>query len=106
MISSPAQFVVMSRVERERTLEEIVEAAGDVDIVVSEGFKRAGKARIEVSRLARSDELVSAEDDLIALVTDNDDLHPKGVARFALDDLEALTDFVQRTFLKGSSYGD
>lgn len=106
MISSPGQFVVMRRVDRERTLDEIVEAAGDVDIVVSEGFKRAGKARIEVSRRARSDELVSSPADLVALVTDNDDLRPAGVARFALDDIGALTDFVERTFLKGVCHGD
>ncbi len=107
MISAPTQFAVVSKVERERTLEEIVAAAGDVDILITEGFKRSGSVRIEVSRRARSDELVSAPEQLTALITDNNDLQPEGVSRFELNDYDALTDFVERSFLDGGSpHGD
>ncbi|MBN2822002.1 MAG: molybdopterin-guanine dinucleotide biosynthesis protein B [Coriobacteriia bacterium] len=107
MISAPTQFAVVSKVERERTLEEIVAAAGDVDILITEGFKRSGSVRIEVSRRARSDELVSAPAELTALITDNNDLQPEGVSRFELNDYDALTDFVERSFLDGGSpHGD
>lgn len=101
MISAPTQFAVVSTVDRERTLEEIVQAAGDVDILITEGFKRAGSVRIEVSRNARSDELISSAEELTALITDNPDLHEEGVPVFGLDDYDALTDFVERTFLSG-----
>lgn len=103
MISAPTQFAVVSSVERERTLDEIVEAAGDVDILVTEGFKRAGSVRIEVSRRARSDEVISAPEELTALITDNPDLHTEGVPVFELNDYAALTDYVERTFLDGRS---
>jgi molybdopterin-guanine dinucleotide biosynthesis protein B len=42
MISAPMQFAVVRNVDRERTLEELVEAAGDADILLTEGFQRAG----------------------------------------------------------------
>ncbi len=101
MISSPTQFARVEKLERERTLEEIVEAAGDVDVVITEGFKRAGTVRIEVSRLGRSDELISTPDELFALVTDNADVHPEGVPVFDLNDIAGVTDLIERTFLGG-----
>lgn len=101
MISSPTQFVVVRAVERERTLEELAEAAGDVDILLTEGFKRAGSVRIEVSRRARSDELVSLPDELFALVTDNAEVAPAGVPVFALDDHAGVAGLIERSFLAG-----
>ncbi len=107
MISSPTQFAVVRKVERERTMEEIAEAAGDIDLLVTEGFKRAGAVRVEVSRRARSTELISAPDELAALVTDNDELHLDGVPAFGLDDTESLADFVERAYLaKEAGHGD
>jgi molybdopterin-guanine dinucleotide biosynthesis protein B len=99
MISAPTQFAVVRKTDRDRTLEELVEAAGDVDILVTEGFKRAGRVRVEVARAARSDELISAPDELFALVTD---MHfdVGDVPVFALDDAKGLTDLVERTFLR------
>lgn len=105
MISSPDKFGVIREVSRERTLAEIVEAAGDVDILLTEGFRRAGGVRIEVSRRARSDELVCDPSELFALVTDNADLRPQGVPAFAFEEIDALADLVEATFL-GASEAD
>lgn len=99
MISSPTQFVTVRRVDRERTLEELADAAGDADLLVTEGFQRAGSVRIEVSRRARSDELVNEPAALFALVTDNAELVPEGLPVFALDDAEGLAELVEATFL-------
>lgn len=99
MISAPTQFVVVRRIDRERTMEELVEAAGDADILLTEGFKRSGSVRIEISRRARSDELTSDPTTLFALVTDNGDLVAEGVPRFALDDIAGLADLIESTFL-------
>lgn len=101
MVSSPHQFVTVRRVQRERTLAEIVEAAGDVDILVTEGFLRAGSTRIEVSRRARSEDAILEPADRFALVTDNPDLDAGGRPVFGLDDRTALADLVEREFLSG-----
>jgi molybdopterin-guanine dinucleotide biosynthesis protein B len=99
MISAPDKFGVVRKVDRERTLDELVEAAGaEVDILLTEGFKRAGDVRVEVSRAARSDELICTPDQLFALVTDA--AHDVGdVPVFGLDDAEGLASLIERTFL-------
>lgn len=99
MVSAPTQFAVISRVERERTLEELVEAAGDADILLTEGFQRAGDVRVEVSRRDRSDELINDPSALFALVTDNVDLAGADVPTYGLDQVDDLAELVEREFL-------
>ncbi|MDI6711941.1 MAG: molybdopterin-guanine dinucleotide biosynthesis protein B [Anaerosomatales bacterium] len=108
MVSSPAQFVVMRRVERELTLDEIAAEAARVgcDILLTEGFKRSARVRIEVVRRARSRELISDPSEIVALVTDDEGIEAPGVPRFALDDHRGVADFVEREFLRGARHGD
>jgi molybdopterin-guanine dinucleotide biosynthesis protein MobB len=101
MISSPTQFVTVRRVDRERTIDELREAAGDVDLLLTEGFKRAGNVRIEVARGARSDELTSEPADLFAVVTDVPRIVPEGVPVFPLDAHSAVAELIEESFLKG-----
>jgi molybdopterin-guanine dinucleotide biosynthesis protein B len=70
--------------------------------LLTEGYKREGENRIEVSRSARSDELICLPDQMLALVTDNDSLECDGVPRFGLDDARGVADLVQDRFLKGA----
>jgi len=101
MISSPTQFVTSRVIDRERTLDELVEAAGEVDILITEGFKRAGSVRIEVARRARSDELTSEPGELFAVVTDEPEIVPEGVPVFPLDSHSSVADLIERSFLTG-----
>jgi molybdopterin-guanine dinucleotide biosynthesis protein MobB len=101
MISSPTQFVCVRKVDRERTIEELVEAAGDVDILITEGFKQGGDVRIEVVRRARSDELVSEPGQLFAVVTDVPEIVPEGVPVFALDAHSSVAEMIEESFLRG-----
>jgi len=99
MISSPTQFVSVRKVDRERSIEELVEAAGDVDILVTEGFKRAGDVRIEVARRARSDELITGPGEAFAVVTDMPEIVPDGVPVFPLDAHTSVAQMIERSFL-------
>jgi molybdopterin-guanine dinucleotide biosynthesis adapter protein len=101
MISSPTQFAVVRKVDEERTLDELAQAAEGCDILLTEGFKRAGNVRIEVSRRGRSDEIISEPSQLHALVTDNEDLEVPGVPLIALDDVTGLADMIENDFLSG-----
>lgn len=102
MISAPDKFGVVRKVDHELSLEELVAAAGDVDILLTEGFKRAGNVRIEVSRRARSEGIICEPHELWALVTDNIEAVPSGVPVFALDDAAGVADAVEAQFLRGS----
>jgi molybdopterin-guanine dinucleotide biosynthesis protein MobB len=99
MISSPTQFVVVRRVDEERSIEQLVEAAADCDILITEGFRRSGPVRVEVMRRARSDELITDAADLFALVTDMPELAPVGVPLFDLNDHAGVVALIERTYL-------
>ena len=77
-------------VEEERPLGELVRQISEpVDLVITEGFKRQDAPKIEVSRRARSTELVSTPDELIGITSDQT-FPDYPVPQFALDDFNGL----------------
>ena len=98
MVSSPNELGVVKQLDREPTLDELAAEAGNVDILLTEGYKRTGRVRIEVSRDERSNELVCKPAELFALVTDGK--RDTGSApTFALDDTRGLADLIEAEFL-------
>lgn len=103
MVSSPEKFALIREVTVEPTLPEIAQIAAQsgCDLLLTEGYKREGVNRIEISRVARSDELICTPSEMLALVTDNPQLTCDGVPRFDLDDAAAVATLVQQRFLDG-----
>ena len=98
VIGSPAGLAMVRRLERELTLDEIAAMLSDVDVILTEGYKREAKLRIEVSRRAHTTELISDRSELLAIAADYPiDL---GVPVFDLNDAAALVDFIEREVLK------
>lgn len=98
VIAAPDKVASIRRVEREPTLDEIAAGITDVDIILTEGYKRAGTPKIEVVRSARSREPLCTPDELIALATDVPvDLD---VPQFDLEDAAGLVDLIEERFLK------
>jgi len=106
LVSSPSKLGMVRQMDHEASLEELLELARDVDILLTEGYRRAGDVRIEVSRRARSTELVCEPGELFALVTDNGDLEVGQVPVLALDDATGLADLVEASFLRGARRGN
>lgn len=103
MVSAPDRLGVFRRVEEERTLAELAEEAGDVDIMLTEGFRQTSPVLIEVVRAESSTGPICALDELFALVTDVEELRALPVHTFALDDAAALADFIEERFLGGAA---
>ena len=103
MVSSPDKFSLIAKVEREYTLPELAAIATDsgADILLTEGFKQEATTRIEISRRARSESLISTAEELIALVTDMPELAPEGVPAYGLDDAEGVADMICARYLAG-----
>jgi molybdopterin-guanine dinucleotide biosynthesis protein B len=80
------------------TLDSVSGYFSDMDLVITEGYKKENKPKIEVFRKARHKEPLCRDDDnLVALVTDDDiDLN---VPRFGLDDIKGLAAFIEKKFL-------
>lgn len=99
-ISSAEKYVWIHDVAAERSLLEIAGRIGEtVDILITEGFKEEAAPKIEVSRKARSSELVSSADELLAIVSDQD-FPGYAVPRFGLDDHLLVAQLVEDRILR------
>jgi molybdopterin-guanine dinucleotide biosynthesis protein MobB len=98
IVSSPVEIVRFERVPRELTLNEIAAQIVNVDLILTEGFKREAAPKIEVSRAALGADLVARADELIAVVSD----HPitLNLPRFDLDDAAGIAGFIEGRFLR------
>jgi molybdopterin-guanine dinucleotide biosynthesis protein MobB len=98
-ISSPDKYVWLNGIETEHPLDELVRQISEpVDLVITEGFKKQDAPKIEVSRRARSTELVSTPDELIGITSDQP-FPDYPVPQFALDDFKGLADLVEQRIL-------
>ena len=92
VVSSPVEIARFERVARELTLAEIAARVEDVDLILTEGFKRETAPKIEVSRAERGTDLVARAEELIAVVSDHP--IPLPVPRFDLDDGPGIAAFL------------
>ena len=95
IISSPQKMAMIKKTDYDLPLDEISYFIGDdVDLILSEGYKRGDKPKIEISRSEVSQELLCSAEDLIAVVTDQS--FPIDVPHFALDDAGGLVDLLEQ----------
>ena len=71
VISSPAKLAMIRKNERELTLDEVIARIDGVDLIITEGYKRGDKPKIEVFQSALHDEILCQDDPtLFALAAD------------------------------------
>ncbi len=97
VLAAPDKVATIRRVPRAQTLDEIAATIHDVDIILTEGYRRSDKPKIEVLRAALSTELVCDVEELVAVVSDV--ALEVGVPRFDLDDAAGLVDLIEARFL-------
>lgn len=98
VIAAPDKLASYRRLEQEMTLAEITTQMKDLDIILVEGYKRAGMPSIEVVRAALSTEIISSPEQCFALVTDS--LLPLSIPQFGAEDTDKLADLIEKRFLK------
>jgi molybdopterin-guanine dinucleotide biosynthesis protein MobB len=91
--------IALFKSTRADTLEALVGYFDDVDLLITEGYKRENKPKIEVLRAAVGSDLLCRHDPgLAAVATDlNLDVH---VPVFRLDDHAAIADFIEQRFFR------
>lgn len=97
VIAAPRKLALIKRLEREMALGEIAALLTDVDIILTEGYKRGDAPKIEVSRRERGGELLCTPDELVAIVSDQ--TFDLDVPQFGLDDTGGLVDLLEGRFL-------
>src|SRR4030042_2532855 len=97
MISSPQKIALIRDVEKDLTLEEIRDKfIQDVDLILSEGYKKDVKPKIEVFRKGKYKDLLCTEEDNLIAVT-SDQPFDIGVPCFDLEDVKGLSDFIEKS---------
>lgn len=97
IIASPDKIASIRRIDREMSLDEIVTQIRDVEIILTEGYKRAGKPAIEVIRKDNGLELICEPEQLVAIATDTPmDIN---IPQFGIEDAFGIVDFIVNRFL-------
>lgn len=97
MISSPEKFAMIEKVQREYTLDEIVSKIDNVDVIITEGYKRENKPKLEVYRREAAECLLCEEKELFGLVTDTP--FENKVPQFSFEEVGKLVDYIVELFL-------
>ena len=101
VISSPQKLALIRDVDHDAELGELRDKyIQDVDIILSEGFKRNPQPKIEVFRKEKRRELLCTKEDNLLAIATNEPFHI-GVPCFDLDDARGMVDLVEEKFLKG-----
>jgi molybdopterin-guanine dinucleotide biosynthesis protein B len=99
-ISGPRKMALIRRLDTEMPLDDVLGLMQDVDIIITEGYKRGDKRKIEVTRAERSRELLCRPEELIAIMTDYPVDMP--VPQFALEDAAGLVDLLEKELIAAS----
>jgi len=100
IISSPQKLALIRDMNHDAELAELRDRfIQEVDLILSEGFKRSNQPKIEVYRKEiHPDLLCTAEDNLLAIGSNQPiDI---GVPCFALDDAKGIADLIEKKFLQ------
>jgi len=93
------QYAVVQKTNQKKDLDEVIALMHDIDMVLVEGFKLAGKPKIEVVRQAKGTQIASPTNELVAVVTDVTD-PDFSVPIFGLGDYVRIADFIVNNFIK------
>ncbi len=103
VVSGPRKVALIRQLDEEMALDEIVQLMGDVDLVLTEGYKRGDKPKIEVSREVRGAELLCQPGELIGIMADYPIDMP--VPQFALEDAAGVVDLLEKLYLQDVGKG-
>ncbi len=97
VISSPVQIGMVRDVAHDHSLDELLPLFPGMDLIVTEGYKRGDKPKLEIFRSDLQDEpLCTSDEHLLAMITDAD--IDVGVPRFSTKDARRVADFLIHRF--------
>lgn len=105
LITSPQKLAVIKQHDESPPIEELVATYfGDVDIILTEGFKKSGLPKIEIHRGERSPTLLcrGAEHDPTLIAVASDEPLELDVPLLDLNNPKMVTDFVVQQIIHGN----
>jgi len=105
VISSPAKVALVKDVDRDMEIDEIASGfISDADLIITEGYKRNTKDKIEVYRKEAYPDLLCGRDDRLMAVATDAKLGID-VPQYDINDAQGLGDLIEEKFLKGEVHG-
>ena len=99
ILSSPKQIALIRSVDRDLAAAELGDRfIDDVDIIITEGFKKDIQPKIEVFRKEMHRDLLTTTDDNVLAVVSNQTFD-LSVPCLDLDDVNGVVDVIEKTFL-------
>jgi len=99
IISSPQKVALIRDVEKDSTLDEIRRRwVQDVDLLISEGYKKDVQPKIEVFRKEKHKKLLCTKKDNLVAIVSNQKFNV-GVPCFHLEDMKGLSNFIEKEFI-------
>jgi molybdopterin-guanine dinucleotide biosynthesis protein B len=97
LVASPGKIAMVKK-DAWQGLEDLTGYFQDMDLIITEGFKRVAKPKIEIFRsVAHKQPFCLNDENLIAFVTDTD--FNVNVPTFGLEDILQIADFIEKNFL-------
>lgn len=93
-IASPAKTAIIEKVDREKSLDEVIARISPVDLILTEGFKSGNKPKIEIVRSEAHKELLCDARELLAIASDIK--WNKGVPCYDINDVEGIVKEVKQ----------
>lgn len=94
ILSGPGKMALLRKVEGELSVEDLWRLAGNVDVVLSEGFKKSVKNKIEVFRHGASADRPLCMDDSSFLALASDRRFNVSIPQFDINDAEGVAEFI------------
>jgi len=94
VLVGPGKIALMKSIDAEPSLAELDGMAGDVDLVIFEGFKQNAQNKIEVFRAGVSGSRPLCMDDPACLALISDQPFDVSIPRFDIDDAEGVAEYI------------
>ncbi len=96
LLASRNRWALMheNRGEPEAQLSEFLEKLTPVDLVLVEGYKRDGHAKVEAHRAETKQGLIADDDDTIRAIASNHPLEGQSVPVYDLNDVAGIASFI------------
>ena len=96
VISSPNKIAILESVDEDKSLDEVLSRVRGIDLIFTEGYRRANKAKIEIFRSEVYKDLLCEPEELMAIASDVQ--LNNGVPCYDLDDAKGLCDLIAKKF--------
>ncbi|PKM81570.1 MAG: molybdopterin-guanine dinucleotide biosynthesis protein B [Firmicutes bacterium HGW-Firmicutes-14] len=96
VLACPGKLGIIEKIAGDPQLDEIIRKITGADLIITEGFKRENKPKIEVLRQGVHMTPVSSREELLAVAGD---VRIEGIPGFDSDDIKGLADFLVQKLL-------